>query len=78
MENAPEGHAVWRLGRCDLDAELHGPNDGCKNWKPNEYPVRFQCECGAKWAVSKKEHDEGVDHIEDHWRYAKRVPTRVD
>jgi hypothetical protein len=36
------------------------------------------CSCKAQWKVSKKEWDAGVDHIEDHRRYAKKTATRVD
>ena len=40
--------------------------------------MSFNCTCGAKWKVSEKEFQNGIDHIEDHYRYARKAPTRVD
>lgn len=36
------------------------------------------CSCKAQWKLSRKEWDAGVDHIEDHRRYAQRTETRPD
>ena len=44
----------------------------------NESKIRINCACGATWTLSKKEYDAGLDHIEDHRRYANRPKTRVD
>lgn len=40
--------------------------------------MSFDCTCGAHWKVSEKEFQNGIDHIEDHYRYARKAPTRVD
>lgn len=40
--------------------------------------MTFTCSCGAHWKVTEKEYEAGIDHIEDHKRYALRTATRVD
>lgn len=61
----PEGHTVTRT-----------PELVNRDWHKNK--VEFKCSCGASWLVSEKELAEGIDHIEDHYRYARKQPTKPD
>jgi hypothetical protein len=40
--------------------------------------TEFVCTCGAHWTVTDRELDEGIDHIEDHYRYANRPLIKPD
>jgi hypothetical protein len=40
--------------------------------------TRIKCECGAEWTVMTPSYKEGLTHIEDHWRFARKKPTRAD
>ena len=40
--------------------------------------ITCTCTCGAEWKVGKREYLSGIDHIEDHIKYANRPLTKPD
>lgn len=40
--------------------------------------IHIRCECGDRWTVSEDEYNRGIDHVEDHYRYVRKQPTKPD